>query len=356
MDLKELQMRFATWFITIGLILSAFTAVAQDTTVILSPYTDEVFSIQGVIPDGWTKAAPGIYARGQSASDAALIAQQSAAAPVDAVVQSLLPQLQLEALPESSGTVETAALTWTVYQADVSAGGVTVVVDLALAEADGKTYIVLMQSAPDEYDALHEAVFVPALEALAPLAEATPDPNLPYSAEDVNIPNGDVTLAGTLTLPEGDGPHPALVLVSGSGPQDRDESLVPVSSLKPFALIADYLSRRGIAVLRYDDRGVARSTGDYASADVDDFASDASAAIDYLLTRDEIDPAQIGLLGHSEGGIVSGVCYLDGGHGGDRFGCAAAAKPQHCAGRRRQRGTGGHHSGLCGKDDRGSAG
>ncbi|MBZ0287327.1 MAG: alpha/beta fold hydrolase, partial [Anaerolineae bacterium] len=147
--------------------------------------------------------------------------------------------------------------------------------------------------------------FLPVLDTFAPLAEATPEADLPYSAEEVSIPNGDVTLAGTLTLPKGDGPHPALVLVTGSGPQDRDESLVPITSLKPFAVIADYLSREGIAVLRYDDRGVGKSTGDYATAVQDDFASDASAAIDYLLTRDEIDADQIGLLGHSEGGVVA---------------------------------------------------
>lgn len=298
-------MRIAKWLTIVMLVLSAFSVLAQDTGVTLTPFTDEAFGVQGVLPDGWTKVSPGVYARGQGAGDATVLAQQTSAAPLDTVVKALLPQLQIDALPDSVGTVETDAFTWTVYKIDVTAGGVTVTVDLALAEADGKTHIVLMQAAPDEYDALHEAVFVPVLDAYAPLAEATPEADLPYSAEEVSIPNGDVTLAGTLTLPEGDGPHPAIVLVTGSGPQDRDESLAPVTGLKPFAVIADYLSRQGIAVLRYDDRGVGKSTGDYAKADLDDFTSDANAAIDYLLSRDEIDADQIGLLGHSEGGIVA---------------------------------------------------
>jgi uncharacterized protein len=297
-------MRFVKWLL-IGCLLLATSAVFAQDTITLTPFTDEVFGIQGVLPEGWTKAGPGYYVRGQSATDAALIAQQSAPLPLADVLPSLLPQVQLTELPESAGTLETDAYSWTLYQTDVTAGGVTVRVDLAMAEKDGSSFFVLMQAAPDEFDALHEAVFLPVLEAYTPLAEATPEADLPYTAEDVTFENGDVTLAGTLTLPEGDGPHPAVVLVTGSGPQDRDESLIPVTALKPFALIADYLSREGIAVLRYDDRGVGESTGEYAKADLDDFTSDASAAIDYLLTRDEIDGEQIGLIGHSEGGMVA---------------------------------------------------
>jgi pimeloyl-ACP methyl ester carboxylesterase len=297
-------MRFAKWLLIIGVFLGAMTVFAQD-TITLTPYTDEVYGIQGVIPDGWTKVGPGLYARTQSAKDTTVLAEQSAVAPLDTVVKSLLPQLQLQVLPESTGTVETDALTWTVYKTDVTASNITVTIDLALAEKDGKIFIVLLQASPPDYDALHESVFVPVLNTFAPLAEATPDPNLPYTAEEVSIPNGDVTLAGTLTLPEGDGPYPVVVLVTGSGPQDRDETLAPLTGLKPFAVIADYLTRKGVAVLRYDDRGVGKSTGEYAKADLDDFASDASAAIDYLLTRDDIDHDQIGLLGHSEGGIIA---------------------------------------------------
>ena len=130
---------------------------------------------------------------------------------------------------------------------------------------------------------------------------------VPYRAEDVTFNNGDITLAGTLTLPEGDGPFPALVLISGSGQQNRDEELSIVPGYKPFHEIADTLTRQGIAVLRYDDRGVGGSNGDPVQATSADFADDAEAAFTYLQGRPEIDDQQIGMLGHSEGGIIEAM-------------------------------------------------
>ena len=113
--------------------------------------------------------------------------------------------------------------------------------------------------------------------------------------------NEDVTLAGTLTLPEGSGPFPAVVLVSGSGPQDRDET---IGAMKPLGLVADGLTRAGMAVLRYDDRGVGGSGGDiYAT--IDETTADAAAALDFLSQRPEINADELGILGHSEGGIVA---------------------------------------------------
>ena len=132
-----------------------------------------------------------------------------------------------------------------------------------------------------------------------------PKSPFPYSAEDVRFDNpdaDDVVLAGTLTLPDGDGPHPAAILISGSGPQDRNET---VFGHQPFAVLADHLSRHGIAVLRYDDRGFAESTGDHGAATSADFATDALAAARYLRGRQEIDAAAIGLIGHSEGGMIA---------------------------------------------------
>lgn len=300
-------MRTMKWIVLLGFMLLAVGVVAAQDEITLTPYTDETFGIQGVLPEGWTKAGPGYYVRGQSATDAAVVAQQTAPVTLDVVIPSILPQLQLTELPESVGTLETAAFNWTLYQTDVTAGGITATVDMAFAEQDGSSYLVMMQAPPEEYDALHESVFLPVLQAFAPLAEATPDPDLPYVAEEVTFDNDDVTLAGTLTLPEGDGPHPAVVLITGSGAQDRDESLAPAAEIKPFKLIADYLTRQGIAVLRYDDRGTAQSTGDFAAAISTDFAADASAAIDYLLTREEINPDEIGILGHSEGGLIAAI-------------------------------------------------
>jgi pimeloyl-ACP methyl ester carboxylesterase len=131
-----------------------------------------------------------------------------------------------------------------------------------------------------------------------------PLPPFPYTSLEVDFANerDGLRLAGTLTLPEGDGPHPAVVLVSGSGPQDRDETVL---EHKPFLVLADHLSRRGIAVLRYDDRGTAASGGDFASATTADFVRDAAAAVDFLRADPRIDRARIGLIGHSEGGLVA---------------------------------------------------
>ncbi len=131
-----------------------------------------------------------------------------------------------------------------------------------------------------------------------------PQPPFNYRAEEVTFTNKKEgnTLAGTLTIPEGDGPFPALVLVSGSGQQNRDEELM---NHRPFWVIADYLSRRGVAVLRYDDRGMGGSTGEVLNATSLDFSYDAEAAFDLLLNRKEINASQVGILGHSEGGIIN---------------------------------------------------
>ena len=133
-----------------------------------------------------------------------------------------------------------------------------------------------------------------------------PRPPFPYDTEEVRFVNAadDVTLAGTLTLPSGAGPHPAVVLISGSGPQDRDEF---VWEHRPFLVLADHLTRHGIAVLRYDDRGTAASTGKYQGATVEDFSRDTSAAVEFLRAHARIDAARIGLLGHSEGGLVAPI-------------------------------------------------
>ena len=130
------------------------------------------------------------------------------------------------------------------------------------------------------------------------------EPPFPYVVEEILFDGGDegVRLAGTLTRPDATGPHPAAVLVSGSGPQDRDETIF---GHKPFLVLADYLTRRGIAVLRYDDRGIAGSSGDFSSATTEEFTSDARAAVEYLAGRAEIDGDAIGVIGHSEGGLVA---------------------------------------------------
>jgi len=140
----------------------------------------------------------------------------------------------------------------------------------------------------------------------------TPVPPFLYRSEEVAFDNAEasgVRLAGTLTLPQGSGPFPAAILITGSGPQDRDEM---VFGHKPFAVWADALTRRGVAVLRYDDRGTAGSTGDFATATSADFATDADAAFAFLAARPDIDAARIGLIGHSEGGAIAPLVAQEG--------------------------------------------
>ncbi len=128
---------------------------------------------------------------------------------------------------------------------------------------------------------------------------------LPYNSVDVSFPSvSGVVLSGTLTTPTGSGPWPAVVLVSGSGPHDRDERMV---GHRPFLVLSDYLTRHGIAVLRYDDRGVTRSTGSFAASTTADFADDAEFAVRFLTGRPEVDRARIGVIGHSEGGAIAPI-------------------------------------------------
>jgi uncharacterized protein len=131
-----------------------------------------------------------------------------------------------------------------------------------------------------------------------------PKPPYPYRAEEVTYENkaGRAKLAGTLTIPRGPGRYPAVLLITGSGQQDRDEQVL---GHKPFLVLADHLTRHGIAVLRVDDRGVGGSTGDVAHATTEDFAGDVLAGVAYLRSRPEIDAQKIGLIGHSEGGEIA---------------------------------------------------
>jgi hypothetical protein len=138
------------------------------------------------------------------------------------------------------------------------------------------------------------------------------EPQKPYSyySEDIRFDNKKdaLTLAGTLTLPSKTGKFPAVILITGSGAQNRDEEL---AGHKPFLVLSDYLTKNGIAVLRYDDRGYGGSTGNFTSATTEDFTGDVRSAIDYLKTRPEIDLKKIGLIGHSEGGIIAPMVAAD---------------------------------------------
>jgi pimeloyl-ACP methyl ester carboxylesterase len=153
---------------------------------------------------------------------------------------------------------------------------------------------VLFEKSPKEMD------FV-ASDLLRP---QEPKPPYSYNEEAVKYSNSNagISLAATLTLPRSEGPHPVVLLIAGSGPNDRNEA---VFGHKPFLVLADHLTKQGIAVLRFDKRGCDESTGNYDTATSRDFADDVLAGIDYLKTRKEIDARWIGLIGHSEGGIIA---------------------------------------------------
>lgn len=140
-------------------------------------------------------------------------------------------------------------------------------------------------------------------QANRPIRPQTPAAPFPYSEEEVQIANSTagITLAGTLTRPAGQA-KAAAILITGSGRQDRDES---IAGHKPFAVIADHLGREGFAVLRLDDRGVGKSTGTFETATSEDFAQDIGAAVAYLQGREDIPSRAIGLIGHSEGGMIA---------------------------------------------------
>lgn len=132
----------------------------------------------------------------------------------------------------------------------------------------------------------------------------------PYDEEEVQFdnPRAQVKLAGTLTRPKGAGPFHAVLLVAGSGPLTRDELFF---GHRPFLVLSDYLTRRGLAVLRYDKRGVGKSTGDLNQATTPDFADDAVAGMEFLKGRPDIDPKRIGAIGHSEGGRIMPILALN---------------------------------------------
>jgi uncharacterized protein len=132
----------------------------------------------------------------------------------------------------------------------------------------------------------------------------------PYKNTEVIFKNftDNITLSGSLTLPDTQGPHPVAVLISGSGPQNRNSEIM---GHKPFLIIADHLTKQGIAVLRFDDRGVGASEGDFGAATSADFAKDVAAAVNYLKTRDDVDHAKIGLIGHSEGGLIAPIVAVN---------------------------------------------
>jgi uncharacterized protein len=171
------------------------------------------------------------------------------------------------------------------------------------------TYLGKYQAATDSvYGFWYQEGQVQALRLKRMLRPQMPRPPFPYRADSVEYDNAAKTvhLGATFTRPLADKKYPVAILITGSGLQDRDETLF---GHKPFAVIADYLTRHGIAVLRVDDRTMGKSTGDVKSATTSDYADDVLAGINYLKTRSDIDTTRIGLIGHSEGGLIGPIAY-----------------------------------------------
>ena len=190
----RLLARSVTLLVLLALLGSAVPVWAQDgpdepasDVIVLVPHTDEAFGIESVVPDGWTDLGNGIFGRQTTPADTTVIAQQSAALAPDALLNALLPQLALTEAPESVGTYPGGALEWTLYEVDVNIGTLDLKIDLALAEQDGTTYLVLLQTSPEDYEALHASVFLRTLDAFAPL-EVEEEP-VPYIVEEVTFDN-----------------------------------------------------------------------------------------------------------------------------------------------------------------------
>jgi hypothetical protein len=233
----------------------------------------------------------GVLSIGQAKLNLVLHLQQEGAAwkgTMDSVDQGAM------GLPIDRITLDGAKLHFEMRALGASFDGVV--------SADGKaiagTFMQAGMSLPLEFARADGAA------SLAPKRPQEPKPPFPYDAEDVTFPNprAGITLAGTFTRPRSGGPHPVVLLISGSGPQDRDEF---VMGHRPFLVLADHLTRAGIAVLRVDERGIGKSTGAFRDATTADFADDARAGVEYLKTRADVDAKRIGLVGHSEGGLVA---------------------------------------------------
>ena len=246
------------------------------------------FTRDGVEADVFVVAAPG---SGDQVSAAAMKLLIDPAMSDEFVAQPL----QASPIPLPSGT-------WTqrIYpRADRLIAAI-------FMERDGITHVIVTEATQAEFMRAVNAA-VNAILIGFKFSQADELADAPRIRHDVAFHSGSIPLAGALTLPEGDGPHPAVILISGSGAQDRDGRNPALPSYRPLRWIADYLADHGIATLRFDERGFAASGGDHLTATTADFADDNEAALRYLLDRPEIDEARIGLLGHSEGGVIAAM-------------------------------------------------
>lgn len=294
------------------LALALVAALALGSAVAQERYEDPQGRFVAPIPGGWTvDATPDVLTLRHAEPAGVLHVLAPIGAEMDVIAAALAilvdPALDaaFAAAPLQAGAVPLPSGTWTqrIYQHgdDIVAaisherGGFTV---LVLAQATQAAFMQAVNAATNQV--------LLGLEVLIEEATAEDPASLPYDVVETAFASAGATLAGTLTLPRGDGPHPGVVLVSGSGAQDRDGRNPSMPGYRPLRWLADHLTRHGVAVLRFDERGIAASTGDHEAATTADLADDVAAGLRHLAGLGAVDEGRVGLLGHSEGSVIVG--------------------------------------------------
>lgn len=245
-------------------------------------------SARGAAADRMVGVWQGVLAAGAFRERIGLIVSRDSTGALVGLMKSLDQGAQAPATVAVHGDT----LSFQIASEHVTYSGVTTT---ALADSVRGTFTQGTQSLPLTFGRSTGAL-------IATSRPQNPKPPYPYHTEDVIVPSDSgVRLAGTVVIPDGPGPFPAVVFVTGSGPQDRDETIV---GHHPFLVIADYLARHGIASLRCDDRGFAKSTGSFGTSTSADFAADAEAALHFLQRVPGVARDRVGILGHSEGGLI----------------------------------------------------
>jgi len=297
---------------TLASIVLLVTLALAGTVVAQDRYDDPQGRFSVPIPTDWTvTATPDVLTLEHTEPAAVLhvLAPVGAEADVVAAALAILVDPNLDAAfaaaPLQATPVPLPSGTWTqrIYQV-----GDDIVAAISL-ERGGHTVLVLAQATQPAFMSTANAAtnqVLLGLEVLLPEPDAAAPEDLPYDVIEATIDAGDHTLAGTLTLPPGDGQVPGIVIVSGSGAQDRDGVNPGMPGYAPLRWLADHLTRAGVAVLRFDERGIGGSGGDHESATSADLADDVTAALRYLAGTERVDAARVGLLGHSEGSVIVG--------------------------------------------------
>jgi pimeloyl-ACP methyl ester carboxylesterase len=264
------------------------------------------------IPTGWTVSATPDVLTLEHADPAALLhvlapigTERDVVAAALAILVDPTLDAAFAAAPLQATPVPIPSGTWTqrIYQV-----GDDIVAAIS-HERGGHTVLVLAQATQPAFMSTANAAtnqVLLGLEVLISEPDAAAPEDLPYDVIEATIDAGDHSLAGILTLPPGDGPVPGIVIVSGSGAQDRDGVNPVMPGYAPLRWLADHLTRAGVAVLRFDERGIGGSGGDHESATSADLADDVTAALRHLAGTEGVDATRVGLLGHSEGSVIVG--------------------------------------------------